>query len=99
MPEDEEFNAGMEALGIEALGAVERGGYGTGPVPVGKLRVSMIGGGYGTGPVLRIMLVVSVPERRPWLLLIEPGAVPVGTGSDELSDGTTPLLGAVENGG
>lgn len=61
--------------GTEALGAVERGGYGIGPVPVGKLRVWTIGGTYGTGPV------------------------PVGIGVDELTEGTTPLLGAVESGG
>lgn len=110
---DVPVGTGKEELyvGIEALGAVESGGYGIGPVPDRKLEVWMIGG-YGTGPVpdgnstvigecngAGGMLVV--PDRGPSELEKEKvtGEVPVATGSEELDGGSTPLLGPVESGG
>ena len=112
---DVPVGTGREELyvGIEALGAVESGGYGTGPVPVpdGKLKVWMIGG-YGTGPLLDGNSTVMgegnetggmlvVPDRVPSELEKEKetGEVPVATGSEELDGGSTPLLGPVESGG
>lgn len=98
-------------VGIEVLGAVESGGYGSGPVPDGKLRVWMIGG-YGTGPVpdgnstvigegSETGRTLVVPDRGPseFEKENETGEVPVATRSDELEGGSTPLLGAVESGG
>jgi hypothetical protein len=69
------------------------GGYATGPVPEGNS--TAIGEGRETGGTL------TVPDRGPSELEneCETGEVPVGTGSEELDGGSTPLLGSVENGG
>lgn len=110
---DVPVGTGSEELyvGIEALGAVESGGYGSEPVPDGKLKVWIIGG-YGTGPVLEGNSTVIgegsetggmlvVPDRVPseFEKEKETGEVPVDTGSEELAGGSTPLLGPVESGG
>jgi hypothetical protein len=43
--------------------------------------------------------MLSVPERGFSELLNKPGAVPVGTGTEEFTRGVTPMLGAVDSGG
>jgi hypothetical protein len=53
----------------------------------------VIGEGSETGGML------SITERGFSELLNEPGAVPVGTGREELTKGVIPELGAVESGG
>lgn len=64
---------------VSVVGDVERGGYGTGPVPVPEE-------------------VVWKPVRSVCEFVKERGLVPVGTGSDTLEGGVSPL-GPVERGG
>jgi hypothetical protein len=87
---------------MESLGADERSAEGMEPVPVpvGRLRVWMIGG-YGIRPVpvgvLRDTELGEGSETEGTLNVL--GEVPVGAGSEPLVGGTTPSLGAVESSG